>query len=84
MYCPKCEQDREDLVKTKVVDSRLESHQIVRRRRMCKACEYRFTTWESLLSPDEIETNIVIRANIARKMIDKIKTQAVVILNTLK
>lgn len=42
MQCPFCGQDRD-----KVVDSRSsEGGRVVRRRRMCQACERRFTTYE--------------------------------------
>jgi len=42
MYCPKCQtKDR-----TKVVDSRLQTNQKIRRRRQCLVCTYRFTTVE--------------------------------------
>lgn len=37
--CPMC------MGKTKVIDSR-PSHDVVRRRRKCLACQYRFTTFE--------------------------------------
>jgi len=51
MYCPKCLKK----TKTKVVDSRLQSNQIVRRRRYCPNCKDKFTTWESRLTIDERE-----------------------------
>lgn len=42
MLCPNCGSD-----KTRVIDSRpAESGQAIRRRRMCEACESRFTTYE--------------------------------------
>ena len=42
MHCPLCRADD-----TKVVDSRLaEGGSVVRRRRRCEACSYRFTTFE--------------------------------------
>jgi len=42
MYCPKCQtKDR-----TKVVDSRLQADQQIRRRRLCLKCNYRFSTIE--------------------------------------
>jgi len=90
MYCPKCKpgDNPGGIVlpgqRTRVVDSRLESNQIVRRRRLCSHCGYRFTTWESLLSPKEIETELEIRASVAQGMMDRIRTKAVIILNTLK
>jgi len=80
MYCPKCKLK----MKTKVIDSRLQSNQVVRRRRLCCHCGYRFTTWESLLSPDEVKTNIEVRARTAQMKIDTIKEQAMIILNELK
>ncbi len=50
MYCPKCSK------KTKVVDSRLQSDQVVRRRRKCRKCGYRFTTWESIMNMNSRES----------------------------
>jgi transcriptional repressor NrdR len=44
VHCPSCQADD-----TKVVDSRLaEEGASVRRRRMCNACAYRFTTFERI------------------------------------
>lgn len=42
MLCPKCNQDND-----KVIDSRAsEGNAAIRRRRMCLACDHRFTTYE--------------------------------------
>ena len=44
MKCPKCQYDE-----TKVLESRLSSDGgIIRRRRTCRACHYRFTTYEKI------------------------------------
>ena len=58
MYCPKCllEEHRRHGIKTRVIDSRLQPNQIVRRRRECPLCDYRFTTWESPMTIDVRET----------------------------
>ena len=56
MYCPKCEQECQVQIKTKVIESRLQSNLIVRRRRYCPNCKGRFTTWESPMSMDSRET----------------------------
>lgn len=40
MICPKCGND------TGVIDSRLTNDGSIRRRRVCHACKYRFTTYE--------------------------------------
>ncbi len=56
MYCPKCEKEHQVQIKTKVIDSRLQSNFIVRRRRYCPNCKSRFTTWESPISIDSRET----------------------------
>jgi len=34
-------------MRTRVVNSRMQSSQIVRRRRKCQNCNHKFTTWES-------------------------------------
>ena len=72
MYCPKCEQECQVQIKTKVIDSRLQSNFIVRRRRYCPNCKSRFTTWESPISMDSRETLL----RIWKKRIAKIKEQA--------
>ncbi|MCZ0704451.1 transcriptional repressor NrdR [Natronobacillus azotifigens] len=44
MRCPNCNEKH-----TKVLDSRpIEEGQVIRRRRECEACEFRFTTFERL------------------------------------
>jgi transcriptional repressor NrdR len=48
MRCPKC-QARDD----KVIDSRaIKDETVIRRRRECLACEYRFTTYEEIERDD--------------------------------
>ena len=42
MRCPKCRTKS----RTKVIDSRLQAGQKVRRRRQCLTCAHRFTTFE--------------------------------------
>ena len=49
MRCPFCE--KED---TKVIDSRLLEDNSIRRRRLCEACNKRFTTYERLEQPEII------------------------------
>ena len=49
MRCPFCE--KED---TKVIDSRLLDDNSIRRRRLCEACNKRFTTYERLEQPEII------------------------------
>jgi transcriptional repressor NrdR len=45
MKCPKCAQ-----VNDKVVDSReIREGEVIRRRRVCLSCQYRFTTYEEVL-----------------------------------
>ena len=45
MKCPKCSQ-----VNDKVVDSReIREGEVIRRRRVCLSCQYRFTTYEEVL-----------------------------------
>ena len=51
MLCPKCKS------KTRVTDCRL-SKESFRRRRKCKVCCYKFTTYEKLKSHINIEKNI--------------------------
>mgnify|MGYP001320270297 CR=1 FL=1 len=47
MRCPKCSH-KED----KVIDSRsARNGDVIRRRRMCEACGYRFTTYEEVIKP---------------------------------
>jgi len=42
MRCPKCRKD------TSVIDSRsVSQREMIRRRRECDACHYRFTTYEA-------------------------------------
>jgi len=49
LRCPFCE--KED---TKVIDSRLLDDNSIRRRRLCEACNKRFTTYERLEQPEII------------------------------
>jgi transcriptional repressor NrdR len=45
MKCPKC-----GLINDKVVDSReIREGEVIRRRRVCLSCQYRFTTYEEVL-----------------------------------
>jgi len=47
MRCPKC-----GYVEDKVIDSRSASNgSVIRRRRMCLKCSYRFTTYEEVVRP---------------------------------
>ena len=46
MMCPECGGDGA------VFDSRAESHSVVWRRRKCRSCEHRWTTWESVSRPE--------------------------------
>ena len=48
MYCPECGVD------TEVIDSRHDKHGRIRRRRQCKNCAARFTTYEVSASEFEI------------------------------
>jgi len=68
MHCPKCKLK----MKTKVTDSRLQSDLIVRRRRLCCHCGYKFTTWESPMSIDE--RNVLLRK--PQREVSKIKQLA--------
>lgn len=50
MRCPKCGHDA-----TRVIDSRMqESTNAIKRRRECRACGYRFTTYERCEDPIEV------------------------------
>lgn len=50
MHCPKCGGDE-----TKVIDSRMqESTNAIKRRRECRTCGYRFTTYERCEDPIEV------------------------------
>ncbi len=73
MLCPKCKS------KTKVIDSRLQSNQIVRRRRECPRCNYRLTTWKSPMNMDTRES----LSSSLKERIDKIKKQAQEIVDRL-
>lgn len=44
MYCPKCPGHEE----TGVTDSRLSSPRVLRRRRKCRTCGHKFTTYERI------------------------------------
>ena len=71
MYCPKCIEKGKD-IKTKVIDSRMQSSLIIHRRRSCSDCGYRFTTWESIMNMDSRES----LSTIMKKRLSKIKEQA--------
>lgn len=48
MRCPKCKESND-----KVIDSRaIKDESVIRRRRECLACEYRFTTYEEIERED--------------------------------
>lgn len=50
MRCPKCGHDN-----TRVIDSRMqESSNAIKRRRECRSCRYRFTTFERCEDPIEV------------------------------
>lgn len=50
MHCPKCGGDE-----TKVIDSRMqEATNAIKRRRECRSCGYRFTTYERCEDPIEV------------------------------
>jgi len=59
MYCSKC-LEKQMTIRTRVIDSRMQSNQVVRRRRLCLNCNYKFTTWESPM-------NLNSRENLLRK-----------------
>ena len=64
MHCPKCGGDD-----TRVVDSRMqESSNAVKRRRECRSCGYRFTTFERCEDPIE-----VVKSNGSRQPFDRNK-----------
>lgn len=65
MRCPKCQQDED-----KVVDSRIAREgAAIRRRRECLRCGYRFTTYETI-EPIDL---IVIKRNGSREPLDREK-----------
>lgn len=67
MKCPKCGQRD-----TKVVDSRLANDDaMIRRRRLCEACGYRFTTFERV----ESANMIVIKSDNTRETYDRHKVE---------
>lgn len=51
MLCPKCQKEE-----TKVIDSRDSDEFIIRRRRECPNCSYRFTTYEKIESSQVMVT----------------------------
>ena len=68
MKCPFCGQDN-----TRVVDSRpADDNNSIRRRRVCDACEKRFTTYEKV----EIIPLIVIKKDHTREQYDRRKIEA--------
>jgi transcriptional regulator NrdR family protein len=83
MYCPGCWPEgneggiRLPSMRTKVIDSRLQSNQTVRRRRQCGNCGLKFNTWE-------IPTCDDLRTRKTQKLLERIKGQAITILNILK
>jgi len=46
MLCPRCKKSE-----TQVIDSRESDNYIIRRRRECLKCKYRFTTYERIVQP---------------------------------
>jgi len=68
MRCPKCEVDD-----TKVIDSREAAEGTsIRRRRLCSACQHRFTTYERL---EEVQL-VVLKTTGAREPFDRLKLSA--------
>ncbi len=68
MRCPKCEVDD-----TKVIDSREAAEgTATRRRRLCSACQHRFTTYERL---EEVPM-VVVKSSGAREPFDRMKLSA--------
>jgi transcriptional repressor NrdR len=68
MRCPKCEADD-----TRVIDSREAAEgTAIRRRRVCGACQHRFTTYERL---EEVPL-VVLKTSGAREPFDRIKLSA--------
>ena len=76
MNCPKCKG------KTKVTDSRPISHGRIRRRRECKACQSKFTTYENTINCPKLihackdlikECNGVMSLTRLGKLIDKVE-----------
>ncbi len=68
MHCPVCKSKE-----TRVLDSRMtEDGMVVRRRRECAACEYRFSTHEEI----ELLDIVVIKNNGAREAYDRSKLEA--------
>jgi transcriptional repressor NrdR len=58
MRCPKCVSDR-----LSVIDSRADGSSIIRRRRECQACQFRFTTFERI----ERNLPIVVKKDLSRE-----------------
>lgn len=72
MKCPKCKN-----IDTKVVDSRIvEQWQIVRRRRECEFCSYRFTTFERI----GVTELMVIKRDQKKELYDKSKLKKAIML----
>ena len=68
MHCPVCKSKE-----TRVLDSRMtEDGMVVRRRRECTACEYRFSTHEEI----ELLDIVVIKNDGAREAYDRSKLEA--------
>ena len=67
MLCPKC-----NAGETKVIDSRLaENGRVIRRRRECEKCEFRFTTFEKM----ELNNFVVIKKDETRESYNREKLE---------
>lgn len=65
MKCPKCQHNA-----SKVIDSRpIDEGKVIRRRRSCSNCDFRYTTFESI----ETETLFVIKKSGERELFDRKK-----------
>lgn len=72
MKCPKCKN-----MDSKVVDSRMiEAGQVVRRRRECEFCTYRFTTFERA----EMLELLVIKRDGSKEIYDRSKLKRAILL----
>lgn len=76
MKCPKCNENN-----TQVVDSRISDQKnIIRRRRLCKFCGYRFTTFEK----PAITNLIVIKSDKRSELYDRNKVKQSILVATKK
>lgn len=76
MRCPKCKADD-----TQIIDSRANNEKnIIRRRRICRICKYRFTTFEKLV----ITNLIVVKANGRFEAYDRNKVLKSILIATKK